>query len=183
MEFFRYEIFLKAVAEFGTVARPESDEIVRFDLNGDDVWTIELGGSDGEHSLGLAVTPDKLGERIEDILHASGIAEAAIIPFGPWRGVLDLAAFELAADEQWQDIDAEAALHMNGRDPLALLADHFHIVQTMIRSIVEHGETPGECLTIVASDAPLIAEARTDGTGTVHVLHEAVAREIFKKIQ
>jgi len=183
VEFFRYEIFLKAVSKYGTVARNESDEIVRFGLERDGVWSIELGGTDGERTIGIPVPPEKLGERIEDALYASGIAEAAIIPVGPWRNVLDLAAFELAADEQWQDIDAEAALHMNGHDPLALLADRFHIVQTMVRSIVEHGDKPEECLSVVASDAPLVVEARNDGTATVYVMHEAVAREIVKKLQ
>lgn len=182
MEFFRYKQFLEAVGELGTAAREESDEIVRFEIKGDDPWAIEIGGDAGERTLSIGCTPDQLPQRVDDVLHASGVAEAAIIPVGPWRKVLDLAAFELATDERWQDIDAEAALHMNGRDPLALLPEQYQIVQIMVRSIVENGDSPDEALTVVASDAPLVIEARPDGTATVRCEHEAIAREIVKKL-
>jgi len=182
VEFFRYEIFVEAIAEHGTVARNDSDDLVRFENEGDETWSIEFGGSAGERSLAYGVTPEDLPQRIEDVLHASGVAEAAIIPAGQWRSVLDLAAFELASDELWQDIDAEAALHMNGRDPLALLPDQYHIVRTMARAIVEHGDSPAESITVLASDAPIVIEVRPDGTATVRCSHEAVARELVKKL-
>ena len=182
MEFFRYERFVEAIAEHGTIARNVSDDMVRFENEGDETWSIELGGASGDRSLGYDVSPDDLPQRIEDVLHASGVAEAAVIPTSQWRHVLDLAAFELASDERWQDIDAEAALHMNGRDPLALLPDQYHIVQTMVRAIVEHGEKPEESLTVLASDAPIVIEVRPDGTATVRCSHEAVARELVKKL-
>ena len=182
MEFFRYEKYMQAVGEHGTVASPVSDSITSYTIEGDDIWSIELGGSDGEHTIGFAVSPEALPQRIEDVLHATGIAEAAIIPRAQWRDILDLAAFELATDEHWQDIDAEAALHMNGRDPLALLPDRFHIVQTMVKSIIEHGDSEKESLAIVASDAPITVEVRADGTATVRCMHEATAREIVKKL-
>lgn len=181
MEFFRYEKFVEAVGEHGTVPREEGD-IVRFEIEDEAPWSIALGGSDGEQSIGFDVTPENLPQRIEDVLHASGIAEAAIIPAGQWRNVLDLAAFELATDERWQDIDAEAALHMNGRDPLALLPDQYHIVQTMVKAIIENGDSPEEAFNVIASDAPLAIEIRPDGTATVRCQHEAIAREIVKKL-
>ncbi len=182
MEFFRYERYMQAVGEHGTVAQPVSDELTSFTIEGEDVWAIELGGSDGDHTIGFAVTPDALPQRIEDVLHASGIAEAAIIPRGQWRDILDLAAFELATDEHWQDIDAEAALHMNGRDPLAILPHRFHIVQTMVKSIIENGDSEKESLAIIASDAPITVEVRHDGTATLRCMHEATARGIVKKL-
>jgi len=182
VEFFRYETYLKAVAEHGIVENRESDDLVRFAIEGEDFWEIVFGGSDGERRLGVPVTKEQLPQRVEDVLHASGISEAAIVPVGPWRDVLDLAAFDLATDEDWQDIDAEAALHMNGRDPLALLPIRFHLVQAMAKSILEHGDKPGEAFTVVASDAPLLVEVRNDGTATVRCLHEGVARELVKKL-
>src|SRR5690606_23716183 len=107
-----------------------------------------------------------LPQLVEDLLHKHKVNEALVIPVGYWRAVCDLLAIELATDTSWQDIDAEASLHLNTRDPLLITPRDFHIIPVMLRALLRStpDDTSGEHdLTFVAAGVGMVLEFRTSG--------------------
>lgn len=109
---------------------------------------------------------EPLAQLVEDVLHKHKVTEAMVIPVGKWRAVCDLLAMELAADESWQDIDAEASLHLNSRNPLLLTTRDFHIIPKMLEALrraTSDDTTGAHDLSIVAAGVGLILEFRPTG--------------------
>jgi len=111
-----------------------------------------------------ACAADRLGKAAEEIIHKTHIAEWVIIPVGKWRSVLDLVAYTLAEDEDWQGIDAEAALHMHSHDPLGFALGERHAVSALIGALIGNASGPEHGITIASIDAPMLLEVRHDGT-------------------
>lgn len=111
--------------------------------------------------------PDRLGKAAEEIIHKTHIAEWVIIPVGKWRSVLDLVAYTLAEDEDWQGVDAEAALHMNTHDPLGFALGERHAVAALIGALVDAASGPEHGVTIASIDAPIVLHVRHDQTLSV----------------
>jgi hypothetical protein len=110
---------------------------------------------------------DRVGKAVEEIIHKTHIAEWVVIPVGKWRSVLDLVAYTLAADEDWQSVDAEAALHMNTHDPLGFALGERHAVSALISALGEGATGPEHGITSASIDAPILLETRHDGTLSV----------------
>lgn len=109
---------------------------------------------------------EPLAQLVEDVLHKHKVTEALVIPVGKWRAISDLLALELANDQSWLDIDAEASLHLNSRDPLFLTTRDFHIIPRMLEAL--RRATPDDAsgehdLSIVAAGVGLVLEFRPSG--------------------
>jgi hypothetical protein len=115
---------------------------------------------------------------VDGILHRLHLSEVGVIPVATWRPVLDLASFELATDEDWADFDAEAAMHQTNRDPLMLKPQHFHILGTIVKSMLESGEGPQHDLHIVSLETPFVMRVRHEGGLSIWCANDAVAAEI-----
>jgi len=131
-----------------------------------------LCGDVGEGVRVIETPAEQVPERLDALIHAARLPEVAIIPAGLWRTVMDLVAYELATDESWLDVDAEASLHLNTRDPLLLLPPDLHILRTLASALLTAvqnagGGEPAQDLSIVAPGSAMVFEL--DHRGAIRV--------------
>lgn len=136
------------------------------------------GEEPGKHVRRIERALDALVPTIDGVLHRLHITEVGVFPVGNWRGVLDLAAFELATDEHWNDFEAEASMHMNGRDPLMFRSDEYAILTKIASSVMEHGDSAALDLMLISLDTPFLMEVRQAGGITVWCANESIADEV-----
>ena len=103
----------------------------------------------------VAAETGALPALISAILRKEHLREVALCPAMVWAPIVDLVAFDLAQDERWSDIDAEAALHLRTRDPLLLDAADLRLCETIAGAVFEHGEPDTHDFAVVAIGAPL----------------------------
>ncbi|MEM1423639.1 MAG: hypothetical protein AAGH64_06510 [Planctomycetota bacterium] len=115
---------------------------------------------------------------VDGVLHRLHLNEIGVLPSGEWRGVLDLAAFELATDEAWNDFEAEAAMHMNGRDVLMFRSSEYSILRTIVKAMVENGDAPGHDLIMLSLDTPFLMRLAHTGGLVVWCANESIADEV-----
>ncbi len=199
MEFLNYKATLAELRPAGLVDIPEGDSeaIVRFSLesNGKSVKAAHRAAIGSEAALKHAgavetatAVPDpaeSLPQLVEDLLHKHKVNEALIIPVGQWRAVCDLLAIELAADPSWQDIDAEASLHLNTRDPLLITPRDFHIIPSMLGALIR--ATPDDAsgehdLTFVAAGVGMVLEFRTSGALVMTAANPSFCAEMAEMV-
>ena len=97
-----------------------------------------------------AVEKSRVPQLAEDLIHTLHLDEVLLIPARTWGSVVNLIAYELAEDESWLSVDAEASLHQNGRDPLQLGPPDLSLVTAMCEALMKHGENEDADLCIVA---------------------------------
>jgi hypothetical protein len=153
VDFLAYAKALPVIEELGVEAE-EADGVVRFTIVDDRRCTLNIGANppDGEnanHSLPAPV--EHLPRLCDEVFHCLNINEVAMIPRKSWREVLDLTAFDLATVERWLDIDAEASLHQNSRDPLFVSRDEHETLETMVRSLLTNAEGIMQSISVLAS--------------------------------
>jgi hypothetical protein len=180
VEFLNYKATLAELRPSGLVEIPEGDNeaLLRFSLasNGKTVKATHRAAIGSEAALAhagavetattIADPAESLPQLVEDLLHKHKVNEALVFPVGHWRAVCDLLAYELAADTSWQDIDAEASLHLNTRDPLLITPRDYHIIPLMLGALIRSApdDASGEHdLTFVAAGVGMILEFRTSG--------------------
>jgi len=125
------------------------------------------GATDYDADRSIITPAAALPEIAERLLHKAHIAQCVIIPVGRWRPILDLLAFELATNEDWLDIDADATLHQNTRDPLGLTSKSRHVVALIAASLFPAAD-PALDLTIASLDSPFVLELRSEPALILH---------------
>jgi len=131
------------------------------------------GGADADTTV-VTADRDRLPDLAESALHMMHLDEVMLIPTGTWGDIINLVAFDLATDETWLSIDAEASLHQTRRDPLVISAAEMGLVSTMAASLLKNGEGEKTNLTIAATGAPLLLELSCKGALRVWCSHEEV---------
>ena len=170
MEFLPYSEVLSALDAVGIQPQADGDDLIRFELNPSataraatiSVEQLHLRPGIDPDSHNIDLPTERLAAAVDHLVYHAHLGEAIVIPVGKWRNILDLAAFELAKDEDWIDIDAEATLHQNSRDPLAVRPKKRKVVSTMVEVLVSSGTEPNHDLTITAVDVPIVIEVRHD---------------------
>lgn len=188
MEFLDYKKAAKELSELGVIERPDGD-LMRLALD-DDVESISepalltVGPTRPEDSpRHIECERAKLGEIIAAFAHSTRTPETLVIPASTWRTIIDLVAYELASDEAWLEVDAEASLHQNGRDPLSLLPPDLHLLETlagaMAKTIEAAGEAkPTEDIYIVTMGVPVIFCLSHTGVLRIQCPAPAIADQI-----
>jgi len=153
VDFLAYAKALPVIEELGVEAE-EVDGVVRFTIVDDRCCTLNIGANppDGENAdQSLPAPAENLPRLCDEVFHCLSINEVAMIPRKSWREVLDLTAFDLATVERWLDIDAEASLHQNSRDPLFVSRDEHETLETMVRSLLTNAEGIEQSISVLAS--------------------------------
>lgn len=134
--------------------------------------------STGRH---VSVGPDRIGELTERLLHKAHIQDFALIPAVRWRPILDVIVFDLATNDDWRQVDADAALHQNTREPLIMTGKNRALVRAMLESLHRCGGGSEMDLYIVSLDAPFIIEVRR-GAELVFNCPEANAENLVQHL-
>lgn len=148
--------------------------------------TIVLGGASGstsaEQAAPHATIPcgdDRVASALEAVLHKLHLAPLHLIPVGRWREIFDAVSFELAAHDRWQEIDAQASLEQNSRDPLRCEARDLHMLREVVRALLANGEGgAAQALTIVATGQLLVVRVEPGRPLELHVGNAGVADQL-----
>lgn len=160
LEFLAYDRVIDSMATLG-VAPQQRDDLVRFSLDADDLQTASIAPEpDTDAARSLAADAARLPDLLDAALHAFHVHDVMLVPCASWGPVLDLIAFDLAADDAWRDIDAEAALHARSRDPLLMSPDDRHTLRAVINAIIANGDSEEVCVAVLAAGAQMVAELR-----------------------
>jgi len=165
VEFLDYSPTFQALKSWGVAERPDGD-ITRFTLEpipkvAPQIHTLIIGEDESEAKDGavfIKAEPSRLPDMVEGVIHLSHLNEVVLVPVATWGAIVNITAFDLATDESWLEIDAEASLHQNRRDPLAVDSRDMHILPAMTRALLEHADSPSEDLAIIATGASLVME-------------------------
>lgn len=160
------------------------DSMLRFSIDSDENAVMSVAATpwpDADYHL-TAETPEKLAELLDDVLHAMHIQSVLVMPVSEWRSVLDLVAFELATDEDWQEVDAEASLHQRTRDPLEVPPDQRQTMLAMVKAILENGEGEVTDLNLLAPGVAVVIEVRHPAELRVHSGNRAVLDTLARKL-
>jgi hypothetical protein len=181
VEFLEYANAAPMLKSQGIVEQIEGD-VLRLSVEDEKGVTrrLVIGAPDEDEASDEAVRKieapkDDLAEIAESIVHRLHFAEAALIPVTRWQDVLDVAAFDLATDEAWLDIDAEATLHQKGRDPLMLLPNDRHLIKSIVSAILTNGDSEKHDLVVTALDTVFLMRVRHSGALAVWCANDAVA--------
>lgn len=184
MEFLDHSEFLGLIAPLGVRERDHSGS-VRFTLDPDAGAGLEptsvVFAAEGEGVV--RVGADALPGVVEGVIHKEHLAEVALCPARAWGPIVDLVAFDLAGDERWDEIDAEVALHLRTRDPLALGSEDHRLIRRILSAILEHGEPGEHDLSVVAVGAPIVMNLEQAGRLTVWCGNRAIADVVSRLVQ
>lgn len=185
VEFLSYDKILASLARLGVVEVADG-ELLHFTLDGSEAVRVAIApkgspvGAGVEHVFGCPL--DRIGEKAEQVLHRLHIGDVAIVPAPRWRDVLDLVVFDLAKDEVWLEVDTDATLHQNVRDPLVVPPKHRHIIRTLVSSLMANGESPSHDVTIAGLESPFLMSVAPGRSLTITCPSEGVAQTLLGKL-
>lgn len=152
--------------------RPD-DDVVRVHLAGAQSKAPPLDGADV-----VAMDKGRMPDVVEHMLHLMHLSEMLLVPVGKWRNVFDAVAFSLAANEDWQEVDAAATVELNQRDPLLCVPADFGTIRDLLAALFKDAESPEQGLMIVSIHAPILIEVFPDGALRVSIGNRVLADEI-----
>lgn len=187
MEFLPHDKALALLARHSVAEVAHADRHTLEITPADHAALVTFGNSMSSRSRAPVIesrtsSPDALGAVAETVLHRLHVDEVLVFPSGVWRDVLDIAAFDLARDPSWLEIDAEATMHQNSRDPLLVPPAARHLVRTLIHSVMTSGSSPDQDVVLAAVTAPLVIQVHAAQSITVWCPSVGVARTLLSKL-
>jgi len=158
VEFIDYKEFLESLKPLGLTVTSAGDA-ARFTLSdknapGLEPRAIVFGEADPaidpSHARVVAKSKDELPSLLDSVIHKEHLTDVALCPAVEWGPIVDLVAFDLATDEHWNDIDAEAALHLRTRNPLILDSPDLRLVEKIATSVLAGGEPESHDFSVIA---------------------------------
>jgi len=137
----------------------------------------------GENARRIDVSREALPELTERLIHGNHMTEVVLVPVSSWKAIIDLVAFDLATDETWLEIDAEASLHQNTHDPLFMGGRELHLVKIILTSLLASGESPESDLLILAVGSPMVFQFQCNGVLKVVCPNAAIADEMASSVR
>lgn len=126
----------------------------------------------------VEIVSDDMQGVVERILHKLHHNQIILIPVGKWRSIFDAVAFSLAANEEWQAIDAAATVELNSRDPLLSDTGDLHLLCDLLKALMEDSDTPDQGLTVITAGVPIAMEIVPSGGIRMSFGNQAVAEEV-----
>lgn len=130
----------------------------------------------------LPTTPDKLGESTDHLLHRAHAGDVLVFPARPWRYVLDAAVFELVKDPLWLDIDADATMHQNARDPLMVPPKGRHLVRALVTAVMSAEASSDLDLCLGAPESGLLVDVRAGKSVTAWLPNEGAMQALAARL-
>lgn len=152
----------------------DSDELVIFDL---------CGSTPDADAIQLEIPRERAADALEALIHKLHLAPLLLFPVGPWRKVFDAITFELAENENWQEIESASIVALNTHDPLMCEPVDLHLVHDIFASILKVGEDPLQGMTLAALGKPLLICAEPPGHLRIELGRESLAAEVRDLIE
>jgi len=169
VEFVQYREVLPGLQEHGLIEAADADGLTRLEIEPQprlETLHVRDPASDVQpypDATVIEMPKAELADFLEQAIDRIHLNEVLVIPVGQWRAVIDCVAFDLAADEEWQEIDALAALNQNTRNALAVTRGETRLLIDMVRSLLNNGTDPNQDIAITSDVAPLLVEVFHDG--------------------
>ncbi|MDP7029633.1 MAG: hypothetical protein QF733_05365 [Phycisphaerales bacterium] len=162
---------------------PDEDHIYLRMRDGDTVQHhhVAIAGTSCSPREGAAVheiANDKLADVVDHLMHKLHHSQILLIPVGKWRSVFDVVAFSLAANEEWQRIDAAATVELNSRDPLLADAGDLHLLCDLAKALLADSEKPDQGLMLISVGQPVVMEIVPTGGVRLSFGNQAIADEL-----
>ena len=162
VEFVERRQMLEALRGKGVVER-EAGELVHLAIDpsrrGGIVALVARGGAAPSDSTFVVEVPaERLAATLEAAIHKFHLFPLYLVPAARWRVIFATVAFGLASDPQWTEIDSEATVELNTRDPLLCDPGHLHVLGALVRTLIaEGGDDVNATLHLVAPGKTLVA--------------------------
>ncbi len=124
------------------------------------------------------IPADRFPDVIDHLMHKLHHSQLLLIPVGKWRSVFDVVAFSLAANEEWQRIDAAATVELNSRDPLLADTGDLHVLCDLAKALLHDSEKPDQGLTLISVGQPVVVEIVPTGGVRLSFGNQAIAAEL-----
>jgi hypothetical protein len=159
---------------------PDDDHIYRRMRDGDSVHHhhVAISGTEcspRESAVVYEIPEDKIADVVDHVLHKLHHSQMLLIPVGKWRSVFDVVAFSLAANEDWQRIDAAATVELNSRDPLLADTGDLNLLCDLAKALLADSEKPDQGLMLIAVGQPVVMEIVPTGGIRLSFGNQAVA--------
>ncbi len=121
---------------------------------------LTASGPDGvpAGAITVEVPADRLAATLETAIHKFHLFPLYLVPAARWRAIFATVAFGLASNPQWTEIDSEATVESNTRDPLLCDPGHLHVLRELVRVLLaEGGDDVNATLHLVAPGKTLVA--------------------------
>ncbi|MGA0287383.1 MAG: hypothetical protein ACO3P9_09245 [Phycisphaerales bacterium] len=132
---------------------------------------LEGGGGSDER---FECRPDRIAPLLDHLLHKMHLAPVAVMPRCRWRPVLDAAAFSLAENRAWQEVESETTLVLNSRDALVAGPADLNAVTALVAALMEEGGSAEESIAIVPLSGQLLVEVVPNAGARIDVATEAI---------
>lgn len=124
------------------------------------------------------ISGDHLLDVIDRLMHKLHHSQLLLIPVGKWRSVFDVVAFSLAANEDWQEIDAAATVELNSRDPLLADTGDLNLLCELVKALMSDSEKPDQGLMMISVGQPVVVEIVPTGGIRLSFGNPAIADEL-----
>ena len=183
MEFLSYTDVRDRFSDLMLTEQPDGEDRVSLALEIPEVDVTRVvfgdaGDASGENVRHVPRDRADIVPAVDGVLHRLHLNEVGVLPAGEWRGVLDLAAFELASDEAWNDFEAEASMHMNGRDVLMFRSPEYSVLQIIVKAMMDHADEPAHDLLMISLTTPFLMRLTHTGGLVVSCANESIADEV-----
>ena len=186
MEFVSHGEAMDLLDEQGvtTIATGEDRQYLQIE-GGDDVAHLHIACAESRcEPLGgarrLTVKKDGLPNVVAHLIQKFHMPQILVIPVAKWRKVFDAVAFSMASNESWQEVDAAATVELNTRDPLLCEPGDFHVIEDLVRAILNDAEGPDQGLFLTTTAAPITMEIVPDGAIRISLGNPILADEVVE---
>jgi len=147
----------------------DSDELVILDL---------LGTTPDADSEQATIDASRAADALEALLHKLHLAPVLLFPIGRWRHVFDLISYEMAENQDWQEIESTAIIELNTHDPLMCEPQDLHLVHDILATILKNGTEALQGVTLTALGKPLVIAIEPPGNLRIELVSESLAAEV-----
>jgi hypothetical protein len=139
-------------------------------------------GSAGDGDERVPCPPDRLAATLEAVLHHLHVHPVHVVPRTSWRAVFDVVSFGLAAHTRWQEIESQASVELNTRDPLVCAQGDLHTLRELVRVLLADGsegdDAAAQGLVVIATGQPLVAKVEPHRPAELLLGGEPLSRQV-----
>ncbi len=141
-------------------------------------WAITLAGEEPADER-MEIPSARLAEAIDLILHKLHLAPVVVVPRTRWRTVFDAVTFSLAENAAWQEVESEATVVLNTRDPLLVAAADLKTLRAMLEALLADGQREEEAVAIVPVSGRVLMEVSPGPAARIEIASRAIADSII----